>query len=304
MSRIVVLGDLNLDVLATLPESFFQASEVRTSIRTVPGGSAGRFARIAAREGAEVTFIGCVGDDLVGELLIRSLKDANVQSYVKRVDSPTGTIVALEQDGKRTMLCSRGANDGIDAAWLNEALFRGAQHLHLSGYAFLSPAQQEAAHRAIDIGRSLGVTISVDPPPANLIHNVGVDRFLDELAPVDWLFPNLEEGQTLSGEKTPQRIVAALASAFSAGALTLGKDGSLAWQGAKRDRCRVERIDCPSPIGAGDAFAAGFAVSLLEHATLHEANLNGNRAASRLLRDRAEHGEGSTGPIDLSRQTP
>ena len=93
MSRIVVLGDLNLDVLATLPESFSLEKEVRTSVRTVPGGSAGRFARIAAREGAEVTFIGCVGDDLAGELLIRSLKGENIQPHVKRVDSrPTGSL--------------------------------------------------------------------------------------------------------------------------------------------------------------------------------------------------------------------
>jgi len=286
MSRIVVLGDLNLDVLAALPESFSQEKEVRTPVRTVPGGSAGRFARIAACEGAEVTFIGCVGDDLAGELLIRSLQDENILPHVKRVDSPTGTIVALEHDGRRTMLCSRGANDGIDASWVEEEWFCGAQHLHLSGYAFLSPSQREAAHRAIDIGRALDVTISVDPPPANLIRAYNVSSFLGELAPVDWLFPDLEEGRALSGEETPERIVAALAVDFSAGALTLGERGSLAWQGDERDRCQADSIECTSSTGAGDAFAAGFVVSLLEDAALHGANLRANQVALRLLKDR------------------
>ena len=286
MSHIVVLGDLNLDVLATLPESFSQEKEVRTTVRTVPGGSAGRFARIAAREGAKVTFIGCVGDDLAGDLLIRSLQNENIQPHVKRVDSPTGNIVALEQGGRRTMLCSRGANDGIQASWLKQEWFRGAQHLHLSGYAFLSPSQREAAHRAIDIGRALDVTISVDPPPANLIRAFGVSNFLRELTAVDWLFPDLEEGQALSSEETPERIVAALAVDFSVGALTFGAGGSLGWQGAERDRCQVQGIECTSTIGAGDAFAAGFVVSLLEDATLHAANLKANQVASRLLKGR------------------
>jgi len=286
MIHIVVLGDLNLDVLAALPESFSQEKEVRTPVRTVPGGSAGRFARIAAREGAEVTFIGCVGDDLAGELLIRSLQDENIQPHVKRVNAPTGTIVALEHGGGHTMLCSRGANDGIDAAWVKQDWFRGARHLHLSGYAFLSPPQREAAHRAINIGRALDMTISVDPPPANLIRAFGVPNFLGELAPVDWLFPNLEEGRALSGEEIPQRVVAVLASDFSVGALTLAEEGSLAWQAGKRDRCQVEGVECTSSTGTGDAFAAGFVVSLLEDAALHAANLKGNQVALRLLEGR------------------
>ena len=286
MSRIVVLGDLNLDVLATLPESFSQEKEVRAVVRTVPGGSAGRFARIAAREGATVTFIGCVGNDLVGELLIRSLQDERIDPHVMRVDTPTGTIVALTQREERTMLCSRGANDGIEASWVRQECFCGAQHLHLSGYAFLSPSQREAAHRAIDIGRALEMTISVDPPPANLIRALGISRFLRELTPVDWLFPNLEEGRALSGEETPERIVAVLAVNFSVGALTLGEQGSLAWQGDGRDCCQVEGIECTSSTGAGDAFAAGFVVSLLEDAALHAANLRANQVASRLLQDR------------------
>ncbi len=69
MSRIVVLGDLNLDILATLPEALPEKGEVRSPIKVMSGGSAGNFARAAAHAGAEVTFIGCVGNDLVAHLL-------------------------------------------------------------------------------------------------------------------------------------------------------------------------------------------------------------------------------------------
>lgn len=283
MSRIVVLGDLNLDVLASLPESFSQEKEVRTVVRTVPGGSAGRFARIAAREGATVTFIGCVGNDLVGELLIRSLQDERIDPHVMRVDTPTGTIVALTQREERTMLCSRGANDGIEASWVKQECFCGAQHLHLSGYAFLSPSQREAARRAIDIGRAFGATISVDPPPDNLIRAFGVESFLCEMAAADWLFPNLEEGRALSGEETAEKIVGVLAESFPIGALTLGKEGSFAWKDDERDRCGAEEIVGTDSTGAGDAFAAGFVVAYLESGSLARANRRGNALAHKLL---------------------
>ncbi len=283
MSRIVVLGDLNLDVLAEGPEEIPAGGEVRTLVQAEPGGSAGRFARIAAGEGAAVTCIGCVGNDLVGDLLIRSVQDEGVTPHVMRVDAPTGTIVSLAHDTERTMLCSRGANDRIETSWVKEECFRGANHLHLSGYTLLSLSQQKAAHRAIEIARAFGMTISVDPPPANLIRAFGVESFLHEIAAADWLFPNFDEGKTLSGEESPEEIAEALAESFLCGALTLGEKGSLAWKDDERDRCEAEKIAGANSTGAGDAFAAGFAFAYLESGSLAIANQRGNDVANRLL---------------------
>ena len=282
---IVVLGDLNLDVLTTVPEPLPADGEVRTAVRVVPGGSAGCFARVAAREGIAVIFIGCVGNDPVGELLIRSLRDEGIDPHVKKVNLPTGAIVSLGQRTGRTILCCRGANDGLDAAWVNEAQFRSARHLHLSGYSLLS-SQREAAHRAIEIARSFRMTISLDPPPANLIRAFGVAAFRREIAAVDWLFPNFDEGKALTGEEPPEKVVTALAETFSVGALTLGREGSLAWKGDERDRCEVEEIACTDPTGAGDAFAASFVVAYLAKGSLHAANWKANQVAWSFLRDR------------------
>ncbi len=286
MSRIVVLGDLNLDVRAELPAAFPWGGEQRTTVEAVPGGSAGNFARTAAREGAAVVFIGCVGDDLAGDLLVRSLETLGVEACVKRAALPTGTIVSLWTGAERTILCSRGANDGLDALWITEDPFRGADHLHLSGYSFLSPSQRAAARRAIAIARSRGMTISVDPPPANLVREFGVAAFLEELEAVDWLFPNVEEGKALTGESDREGIVNALAKGFSVGSLTLGKDGSLAWRGEERARFASEPLEVVDTTGAGDAFAAGFVVACLTGASLSEANRRGNEAAARSLKPR------------------
>jgi sugar/nucleoside kinase (ribokinase family) len=286
MSRIVVLGDLNLDVLAALPEVLPVGGEVRSQIQVEPGGSAGNFARAAARAGARVTFIGCVGGDLVGDLLIRSLEDQGIEVQIKRVDRRSGTIISLVNKNGKTILCSRGANDGLDPSWIREDLFRDADHVHISGYSLLSTSQREAAHRAIEIARSLELTISIDPPPANLIRSFGVPAFLAEIAAADLIFPNLAEGRVLAGEENEEAIVATLAVRFPMGALTLGEEGSLAWCRGERARCAGGRIAGIDTTGAGDAFAAGFVISYLEDRDLSLANQQGNEAALSVLATR------------------
>ena len=270
--RILVLGDLNLDIIAAEPGGLRRGDEARAPIRILPGGSAGTFARVAAASGASVRFVGSVGNDLVGELLIRSLEDAGVEAAVVRVDQPSGAVLSLTGEFERTMVCSRGANDGLRPEALAAPLFDGISHLHLSGYVFLSDAQRPSAHRAIRMARERNLTISVDPAPANLLESYGLDRMLDDLSSVDWLFPNLREGVVLTGIEDPEEIVAELSSRFSVGALTLGPDGALAWRKRSVDRCRSVPLDDVDPTGAGDAFCASFVVAALRGDSLADCN--------------------------------
>jgi len=272
MSRIVVLGDLNLDVHAIDPADASPGDEIRASVRAVPGGSAGTFARTAAGVGASVLFIGCVGNDLVGDLLVRSLEERDIESAVGRVALPSGTILALQQGEERTMVCSRGANDGLSVEMVDAVDFSCVDHLHVSGYAFLSSRQCPAALHAIKLAGTYGATISVDPPPASLIEAHGRASFLTYLDRVAWIFPNHAEGRVLTGRSEPEGIVDELADRFSSGALTLGVKGALAWDGASRDAAAPPAAHAGNTTGAGDAFAAGFTVARLEGASLAEAN--------------------------------
>lgn len=288
MNRIIVLGDLNLDVLVHLPGVLPSDGEVQSVMSIAPGGSAGNFARAAAREGAAVIFIGCVGDDLAGNLLVRSLQEQGIDAQVRHVNIPTGTVVSLVNKEGRTMLCSRGANDGLDPSWIEEDLFCAADHIHLSGYSFLSPIQCKAAQRAIYIARSLDLTISIDLPPANLVDSFGVSTFLAEITAAETIFPNLTEGKILSGETKEEKIVAVLAETFPVGALTLAEKGSLAWRGEERDYYQGEVIEASDSTGAGDAFAAGFVATYLQNRDLAAANQRGNEVAARILKEKAQ----------------
>jgi fructokinase len=142
----------------------------------------------------------------------------------------------------------------------------------------------------------LDLTISIDPPPANLIRNFGVPAFLAEISIADFIFPNLDEGMILSGKEGEESIVDALAESFPLGALTVGEAGSLAWHGKERERCGSPPIPTIDATGAGDAFAAGFVVSYLEAHDLARANQQGNKAALQILTKR--------GPLADSPGTP
>ncbi|MEN6369641.1 MAG: carbohydrate kinase family protein [Thermotogota bacterium] len=279
-----VLGDLNLDIFVDEAREPRPGAEVRGSVQVAAGGSAGTFARVAGKLGASVVFFGAVGRDIAGDLLKRSLVDAGVEACLRRSASPSGTVVAIRRGDERSMICSRGANDDLEAGWIDSHWVDDVDHLHVSGYALLADGPRAAARRAMELAGTSGVSVSLDPPPANLIEAFGIDRFRAELAGVRWLFPNEEEGRLLSGTPTEADIVRRLAKQYEAGALTLGTRGAIVWRGEKVDRCGVERTLDTNPTGAGDAYAAGLVVALLEGKPLDVANRAASAAASRYLR--------------------
>jgi len=279
MTRLVVLGDLNLDVFVRDDRARGDKPEIRSAVHARPGGSAGTFARSAAAHGAAVTFIGAVGKDDIGDLLERSLVNAHVIPHLVRSPLPSGVIVALQRGGEHSMICSRGANDALSCDSVSLDLLADSDHLHVSGYALLSAAQWPAVERALGLARQYGLTVSVDPPPENLIKSFGVGSFLERIPRGTWLFPNESEGRILTDEGTPEAIVDRLAQRADVGALTLGAAGSIAWRGGERDAQGAVSIEAATTVGAGDMFAGALVAGLLDSADLSMAHRKAVAAA-------------------------
>jgi len=272
MMRILVVGDLNLDIHAEEPSPTARGQETRSVVRVAAGGSAGSFARVAAKLGAQVAFLGAVGGDPVGDLLERDLVSNGVRPHLRKTDKPSGAVLALFRGGDRSMICARGANDALDEGDVDPALFVGLDHLHVSGYAFLSESQARAARRAMALARAAGATVSANAVPASLIASHGVDAFHHALQDVGFLFVNRDEGTLLTGRNEETSIVDALAASHVAGALTLGAQGALAWHGRVRSAASPPAVLDVDPTGAGDAYAAAFVVRLLSGDELETAN--------------------------------
>ncbi|MBN1859157.1 carbohydrate kinase family protein [Candidatus Bipolaricaulota bacterium] len=312
--HIVVLGDLNLDILVDLPlapEAKAQPSiaglpicggELRGRIQVAPGGAAATFSRIASAEGAEVTLIASIGDDLAGRILSRELERDGVRLLGRRSHRRTGVVISAGTAGAasgfdvHTMICDRGANDDLTAETADLLDTGRVDHLHVSGYAFLSPAQREAARAVLHVcsKHRPRIAISVDPPPAVLIEQYGRERFLRELDSVCMLFPNEEEALFLTTSTDAHASAEALASRFRTGAVTLGDRGAVVWDERGVFHLAAAPVIGVHTTGAGDVFAAAFVTAVHTGASASEAGRRAGECGRDWLERRRRFQNGGT----------
>jgi sugar/nucleoside kinase (ribokinase family) len=282
VSRIVVLGDVMVDVVTRLSAALAPRSDAPAVIRFHGGGSAANTAAWLAEAGAEPVLVGRVGDDERGRGALEGLRAAGVETALA-VDHElsTGTCVVLVgPDGERTMAPDAGANDALTDADLADELLASAEHLHVAGYALLRPGSRPAARAAISRALSNGMTVSVDPSSAALLS----PEFLDHAEGAGLLLPNAEEARMLSGEPDPERAARALATRFDEVVVTLGADGALWTDGSELVRAEAVPVEAAvDSTGAGDAFAAGLLAARLNGAAPTEALDAGARLAAKAV---------------------
>src|SRR5829696_3660405 len=193
--RIVVVGDVMVDVVARLSGPLASASDAPATIRFHGGGSAANAAAWLAAVGAEAVLIGCVGDDERGRHAHGELRMAGVDARVAAdPELPTGTCVVLVgPDGERTMVPDAGANDALAEEDFADDLVVEGDHLHVVGYALLRPGSRLAARAALAGARDNGMTVSVDPSSSALLST----RFFEDSAQVELLLPNAAEAHAL-----------------------------------------------------------------------------------------------------------
>ncbi len=114
---IVVFGSLNFDFLFTM-DHLPAAGETALARRFqgLPGGKGANQAVAAARDGADVHMVGCVGRDIFGDTLISSLQDAGVMCLIGRTDAATGCAsVCVDGRGENAIAVAPGANLALRA---------------------------------------------------------------------------------------------------------------------------------------------------------------------------------------------
>lgn len=265
--RLLTLGDLLLDVL--VEGDFSREYDGAGTVQLYPGGSAANFAAGAVAQGAQVRFVGCVGDDAAGKLLIHDLQERGVDLAVRIVPGgATGTVLVLrnaEGPGSSRMWSNPGASRALAPGDLDPAWFADLDGLHLTGYSFLRPEPRPTAFQACAWLRagSPAALLTLDPNPAHLLADAGPDWFRTLVAGLhpDLLLPNREEGRLLAGTDDPAGIVDRLLALAPLVVLTLGAEGCLVGWGAERRHIPPPVVAVVDATGAGDAFAAGFVVA-------------------------------------------
>jgi len=271
MPAVVVLGSVNMDVVATAPR-FPQPGETISGTRfvTAPGGKGANQAVAAARLGASVRMIGRVGADVFGKQLLETLKDNGVDTsgvVRDRLDHSGIAHITLNAQGQNTIIVVPGANGACGSAEVKRAVaaLEGASALMLQleiPVEVSLAAAREAAKR--------DVPVILDPAPANPIP--------DELFKLaSYLTPNETEAQALVGfpivdAPSAQRAARQLLRRGSGCVvIKMGGQGAYyacAYGGEFLPALEVEVVDT---VAAGDAFNGALAVAISEGKELRDA---------------------------------
>jgi sugar/nucleoside kinase (ribokinase family) len=246
-ARVVVLGEVMLDVIAAHDGPVAVASDTPARISLRPGGAGANTAAWLARAGVEVTLIARAGDDHGRSIALSAMDGVDLRVAADPA-LPTGTCVVLvSPGGERTMLPDPGANTALSAVDLPDDVFTDGAVLHVSGYSLMRPGSRGAALEAMDRARDAGMLVSVDPASAALL--IDDPAFLHRARPVDLLLPNQDELAALGGDLPGVKEFA----------VKQGRDGAYWSDGLKRLEARAIPVDdVIDTTGAGDAFAAGF----------------------------------------------
>jgi sugar/nucleoside kinase (ribokinase family) len=282
--RVVCLGDVMVDVLAQLPSQLATGSDTPAPISLLSGGSAANTAAWLVAAGVPTAFVGRVGNDALGRMVLDELAQLGLDLEVSvDPERPTGAcIVLVDGGGERTMVPSAGANAGLGEAGFRSALLGPGDHLHVSAYAVFQDGARAAADAAVAAAGEVGASVSVDAASAAPLETFGAERFLSWL-PSGLVLANGDEAAVLTGTDDPERAARLLAERCGEAIVKCGARGAVWSDGRAVRSCAAETDVVIDSTGAGDAFAAGVLAARLQGQDVGWCLMAGNRLAARAI---------------------
>ena len=255
MSRVLVLGDVVLDVVVRPTDVVAPTSDTPARVSVARGGAAANLAVALARNDVAVTFVGAAGNDDAATVIEGALTRSGVTPRLQRHPGTTGTVVALidPATGQRAMLTDRGVNGELSASFALAVVEEGFDHVHVSGYTLLDPATRDVGVAVLRAARSHGWGTSVDVCSVDPLQKVGADVFRAAAEHATMLFANAEEALALTGAADVDDALADLGEAFTEVVVTLGPDGAFAQRGDETVHAASVATRVVDTTGAGDA---------------------------------------------------
>ena len=293
--EVVTLGETMVLLMAEQSGPLREA----TSFRRLVGGAESNVAAGLCRLGHAAGWISRVGNDDFGRVILHRLRGEGVDLAHAVVDAeaPTGVMIRERRElGAIEVLYYRrgSAASRLGAADVPERYVAGAQHLYLTGITpALSASCRQASFHAAEVARGAGVPVVFDPNMRRKLWSDGEARpvMRDLAAQSDVVLPGVAEAELITGEPDPLLAAQALlALGPRLVVLKLGEQGALA-VGAGGEVVQVPAAPLQrvvDPVGAGDAFAAGFLAATLDGEALAEALDLAARCAAHVM---SAHGD-------------
>lgn len=259
----VTCGEAMLLMLAEPGVPLDRAVHFRRSV----AGAESNVASGLARLGHRTRWLGRLGADPAGEAVLRELRADGVDVSHTSTDplAPTGLLLRDSHPGRAIDVQyyrTGSAAAGLAPSHIGPDALAGARLLHLTGITpMLSPSAADATHRLIELAREAGAAVSFDP---NVRRKLGTEH--------EWIRtvgPLLREADlVLAGEDEIELLLGGGAEEGAKALLELGRSRAVVIK--RRDNTAVAlgesgrweqrpfSVRVADPVGAGDAFAAGW----------------------------------------------
>ena len=281
-SRVTVVGSLNMDLVVRAPRLPHPGETLAgRTFAQVAGGKGGNQAVAAARLGAQVSMLGCVGADANGAQLRAGLEAEGIDcAALETGQAATGVALIIVDDASQNaIVIVAGSNGEVTPATIarHEAALAAAEVVICQ-----LETPPDAVRAALTTARRLGKTVILNPAPAT------GPLPADWLPLIDYLIPNELEAAALTGlpVDTPEDAAKAAAALRAAGArnvlVTLGARGVQALLDGAADATLYEapKVKAVDTTAAGDTFIGGFAAQLAQGAGVENAIRFAQRAAA------------------------
>ena len=276
-AKIVVVGSFNADLTSYLQRMPRPGETVSgDKFVTGPGGKGSNQAVAAARLGADVTFIGRIGNDVFAKLAqdLWAAEGINTDYVNQDPDHATGVApIFVDSNGENMIVVVLGANSNIQQSDIDAAKNAIAD-------ADVLVIQLEINHDMVGytlkVAKELGITTILNPAPAAVIPT----EFI-QLA--DYITPNETELEVLSKSQSEDVIANAkslLTSDEQTVIVTMGSQGAQIVRNDYQALMGTFKVDVVDTTGAGDAFNGGLAVALAEGKSLQDAVKFANATAA------------------------
>jgi ribokinase len=285
MSRfdVVGFGALNVDKLFRVNR--IAAAEEESFIEDYAeacGGSAANTVVGLARLGCKVGFIGKVGRDKEGTLLLADFckEGVNTNGVIRAKRGKSGSVLGfVNRKGARALCIDPGVNDTIRLDEKKKEYVSQARFLHLTSFVGEKSFQTQRK-----LMGTLPRTVKVSFDPGALYARRGLASLESIMKRAYVLMPNAVELELLTGKADYCRGADLLIGrGVKIVAVKLGGEGCYVTDGRERHLIKAFTVKVVDTTGAGDAFCAGFLYGLLNSKSLYECGRLGNFVASRCI---------------------
>ncbi len=284
--EVIGIGALNIDQIYSVARILSDGEAPVTEFSLSPGGSAANTIYGLAKLGVSGGFLGTLGDDEAGRMLLEDFRNVGVDTGQIRVrKAKTGATLCLtDKRGQRAIYVSPGANSLLERDDIDLDYIKQAQILHLS--SFVGERQLEIQKQLMD---RIYPSVKVSFAPGSIYAARGLAALSPIIKRTHILFFNRKEIEELTGEDFQRGAKRCLDEGCQIVAISLGKGIT---KGTTTAACYLATGDreymieakktkrAPGDtIGAGDAFTAGVLFGLLREKNLEECGYLGELVA-------------------------